>query len=506
MNEVILQYVEPVYRFCRKRLTSEADAEDLSQEILLCILHGIKQGKISNISGYVWRVAHNRYVRKIQSRKDDPVVLYGHDYFPEIIDANVQNDMMEIHNAVFTSLHTLSAMYRDIMVDYYVRHVDTRTIAKRHGISVESVKWRLHAGREKIRERMTYMEKNYERIKMHIMCNGAFDPAQYLNTQLQKAIAKACYTSPLTLEEISLATGAPTLYLEDTLEHMISGDAVEQIGNKFATNFIITPPASEMDSLLNEAVIGEATSAILEYIKSVESQVRGLGFYGKDFPLSHLLHIIVPAIVYVKSNNNSRQKFPPRKDGGYGWFIVAEGAEELDWRSCGMNGYSYRRFGNTRFNYFWVGDTLSHDLGRLLSGNAEFFLSALGKDFSLMITNEEDEARAIAHGLCKNNDNRIIPCIPIFSEEEYALFLKWAKKCPGLDGLWDKWITSLKTAYKSFTPKRLVDQIDGNINGQSFNLSAYVIKQLQKQGIASVANENDVFTNNLFLVRQAEII
>jgi len=217
MNETILQYVEPIYRFCLKRLSSGVDAEDLSQEILMHILQVANRGDIVNLDGYIWRIAHNRYARMIQARKGEPIVLYGHEKFPEIPDSDEESDTMEAHHAVFAALHTLSKMYRDIMVDYYVRQYDTHMIAKRHGISVEAVKWRLHVGREKVRKRMTHMEKNYERVKMHVMCNGGFDPNQYLNTQLKKAIAKVCYTSPLTLEEISLATGVPTLYLEDTL-------------------------------------------------------------------------------------------------------------------------------------------------------------------------------------------------------------------------------------------------------------------------------------------------
>jgi len=93
MYDMILQYVEPIYRFCRKRLSSEADAEDLSQEILLCILQGMKHSNISNMNGYVWRIAHNRYARKIRCKNDDPIILYGHDYYPEIIDVNEQNDI-----------------------------------------------------------------------------------------------------------------------------------------------------------------------------------------------------------------------------------------------------------------------------------------------------------------------------------------------------------------------------------------------------------------------------
>jgi len=201
------------------------------------------------------------------------------------------------------------------------------------------------------------MEKNYERVKIYVTHNGSFIPSLYVNTQLQKAIAKSCYVSPLTLDEISMATGTPTLYLEDTLEHMISGDAMEQIGNKYATNFVITPPAIEIDTFLNKAVISKASDAILRYIESSKSQLMDIGFYGKDFPLSHLMHILVPMIIYVKSDNNSYQPFPLRKDGGCGWFIVTDGIEEPDWHYSGMNGYQYPKFGSTRFNYFWVGDT-----------------------------------------------------------------------------------------------------------------------------------------------------
>jgi len=119
-----------------------------------------------------------------------------------------------------------------------------------------------------------------------------------------------------------------------------------------------------------------------------------------------------------------------------------------------------------------------------------------------MITNEEDEARAIAHGLCKNIDGKTMPCIPIFSEKEYALFMEWARKCSALDTLWDKWIITLRSTYKSVIPKRLHDQIEGNVNAHSFNLSAYVINHLQKQEKAKIAKTDEVFTNNLFLVRQ----
>ena len=77
MEEVILRYVEPIYRFCCKRLSSPVDAEDLSQEILLCILQGMRHAKINNMDGYVWKIAHNRYARMMEVKKRDVAVLCG---------------------------------------------------------------------------------------------------------------------------------------------------------------------------------------------------------------------------------------------------------------------------------------------------------------------------------------------------------------------------------------------------------------------------------------------
>jgi len=493
MHEPLLQYVEPIYRFCLKRLASRADAEDLSQEILLCILQSLERGNIANIDAYIWRIAHNRYARLIQARKGTPVILYGQ--LPDLTD-ETENEIPETHQAVYAALHTLSSMYRDIMVDYYVHSLDIRSIAARYGVTVETVKWRLHAGREKIKERMNLMEKNYNRIKMHVMANGGFAPDQYLDTQLKKAIAKVCYQSPLTLEEISLATGVPTLYLEEPLEHMIWGDAIEQIGNKYATNFIITPADK-----LTTPNIAEATDGILKYVQETENQLREIGFYGSSFPLSHLLHILIPAILSEKGHNTEHQDFPKRKDGGFGWFIVTEGVEELDWRYAGGNYYHTVNSPDHHFNWYWTGDSYSQTLNNMLSGNAEFILPSIGADFSLAITNKEDEAKAIVHNLCKNEDGRVMPAIPIFTKEEYTRLREWAKNCDCLDTIIEKRMATLKTICKTFTPKRLADQIDGNVAPQSFDLSAYVIKELQNQGLADIANGDEIFAKGVFMVR-----
>lgn len=513
MKDEILRFVEPVYRFCLKRL-NHSEAEDLSQEILLCVLQALGNGQttnIKNIDGYVWKVARNRYARKISEKLREATVVHGDEYLAGLCEeTSPGGEQSEEHNAVFKALHTLSAAYRDILVAYYVHGLDVREISLSRKISVETVKWRLHAGREKIRERINEMEKTYEYIKMHIMCNGSFSPNQYLSTQLYKAIAKACYFAPRSVEEISLATGVPTLYLEEALEHMCFGDALEKVGKKYTTDFIITSDEQnkKMRAFLDTAVVGEITDIMLGYITENKSALKDIGFYGGDFPDGHLLYIYIPALVYSVAERHRLSSpvlpktRPPRKDGGNGWFIVTEGIERIDGNFSGCNAYHFDSKGGQagKFIYYWVGDTFSDELNRTLR-NSRFYLNSVGPGNACMFEDEMDSARAAANNLCYMEGGRVCPSIPIFTEEQYKKFISWAAGCKALDKVWVKWIETLIEEYKSFTPKRLAGQIGGNADSYSFNLSAFALRELTKRGLVNKAGDDEVFTKNLLLIR-----
>ena len=64
----ILPYVEPIFRFCCKRLGNRYDAEDLSGEIICHILEGMEKYEVKSLDAWVWRIAHNRYARFIDAR------------------------------------------------------------------------------------------------------------------------------------------------------------------------------------------------------------------------------------------------------------------------------------------------------------------------------------------------------------------------------------------------------------------------------------------------------
>ena len=104
--EELMPYIEPIYRFCRKRLQSRYDAEDLAGDILCCLLEGSSASAIDSPNAYVWRVARNRYARWIDGRRRS-VVLLSED-LPSAVCHDRRSDAdAQAFERVFRCLHTL---------------------------------------------------------------------------------------------------------------------------------------------------------------------------------------------------------------------------------------------------------------------------------------------------------------------------------------------------------------------------------------------------------------
>ena len=69
------------------------------------------------------------------------------------------------------------------------------------------------------------MDKVYKRLNWNTTsCNGSMDSDKYLYSQIARSICEAVYENPLTVEEISLRTGIPTIYIEDELPRLEYGE------------------------------------------------------------------------------------------------------------------------------------------------------------------------------------------------------------------------------------------------------------------------------------------
>lgn len=337
----IIPYIEPIFRFCCKRLSNRYDAEDLASEIICHILEGMNKYQIESLDAWVWRIAHNRYARFIDARNKNQIVLSCEDeLFDDYSDIDEDNTQ-EQYEMVFRYLHTLSSEYRNIFVDYYIGELPVRSLAKKYSLSENTIKWRLNVGRQKIRDRIgeDKMDKVFQRINWNTMvCNGHANTHQYLSSQIARAICLAAYEKPLTVEEISMITGVPTMYIEDEIPRLEYGDAICKIGNKYVTNFIIFRLKDRKQTEdVSASIVNMLADKFEAILKETEVKISTINFYGNNFGIGRLGYIIVPYLLRRKIRNvkNKRLKlengpYPPRKDGGYGWFIVEETIDETE--------------------------------------------------------------------------------------------------------------------------------------------------------------------------------
>ena len=513
----ILDYTEPIFRFCLKRLNSRADAEDLSQEILLHILDGMKKHDVKNPQAYVWQIAHNRYARKIEgkNKQNKREFFSGDMVLWSIYDNNYVEDeiiLTEEYKSVFNALHSLSSSYRDILVDYYVGEMYIQEIAVKYNLTKETVKWRLHAGKEKIEERVNNMntDKIYKKLDWHTTaCNGNCNTNKYVGTQIYRAISATCYEKPIDIEEISLKTGIPTLYLEEPLEHMIYGDAIEKTGNKYATNFIIL--FAEDNKKMQKSAIETAKglpNKVWDIIVKAMPEIKENLTYGKDFQADKLGYLFIP--IFMRNTLNTVRNadkllketpFPKHKDGGNGWYVVDENRDDLEDLGAGCNGYFSEKSGvHYNMYYYHFGGTFSQQLNIFLNKH-DFLADYFDKNGVYIKSDDELAAELLKNNIMRKDNGIYKSNIPVTAQNgENNIDKIFASYQNEIIPLLTGFVKNIYNEYERFVPERLHDQITGYFIGNCWSVIKIIFDELVKQKLLRDYTNDEVFTDNIWFV------
>jgi len=517
----IIPYVEPIFRFCYKRLSNRYDAEDLASEIICHILAGMNKYQIESFDAWVWRIAHNRYARFIDNRNKNQIVLSCEDELFDIADySDVDEDStQEQYEMVFRYLHTLSSEYRNIFVDYYIGELSIRSLAKKYSLPETTIKWRLNVGRQKIRDRIgeDKMDKVYQRINWDTKtCNGRVDTNHYLYSQITRAICLAAYEKPLTVEEISISTGIPTMYVEDELPRLEYGDAICKVGNKYATNFIIF---RLKDRKQTEGVSASAVSMLADkfevILRESENKITALDFYGHDFGIERLGYIIVPYLLRRKIRDVKNKRlnlengpYPPRKDGGYGWFIVEETVDESE--NCaeynsGCNITMDDSNPSTQVYNYWIkkyyDNSIYHNNGIFWLCKTDAVKNNERGKISKNSFIQEDAARFVKNNLIKLTDGDYYLNIPYFTEVQFGKFASlFDMTDEKIDELLAEWIMSVRKNFESFVPNHLHGQINQWVYCYLDQIIGYVTDELIRRGILRKPDSEKPLTDGVFVL------
>ena len=514
----IVKFIEPIFCFCLKRVGNRADAEDLAGEIMLHILDGARRYEIQSFEAWVWRIAHNRYARFCKAEKNKGEVLVGEWVLHSENDGRFADEDMvaDEYDRVFRYLHTLSSDYRNIMVDYYIYELPVKKLAEKYALPENTIKWRLHVSRQKIRDRIgeNQMDKIYKRINWETStCNGSMDSSRYLSNQVARAICESAYEKPLTVEEISLKTGLPSMYIEDALPKLIYGDAIEQVGNRYAANFIILR-LKDREKL--EKNIRPLVKDIADYFekrfRDCAGAVGAMEFYGHDYGMERLGYIALPLSLRgkVRDIKNSRPDwkngpYPPRKDGGYGWFIVEETNDENDQAdeySSGCNiadgavGVIY--YYHTR-KYF--DPNVYHNGGTRWLSQHKIPQQCRDGMIPAGLLPEEELARLLQNNLIVKFENGYMLNFACFTREQFDGFAKtFCMKDEALDQKTTDLILHIRESFIDFVPKRLDSQINQWVSCYVHAMTGYVTEELIARGVLEKPDGEKPLTNGVFYV------
>jgi RNA polymerase sigma-70 factor (ECF subfamily) len=149
---IVERWTGPVYRFCRRMLTSDEDAGDATQETLVKVIRNLDRYDPERpFATWVFGIARNTCIDEHRRRKRRPWDEAG-----ELVDVAAPSPMQhaaQIQRAELLegALAELPPMYREILVLYHFEHRKYTEIATILEVPLGTVMNRIFRARRKLR-------------------------------------------------------------------------------------------------------------------------------------------------------------------------------------------------------------------------------------------------------------------------------------------------------------------------------------------------------------------
>jgi len=145
-----------------RRLVGDGEAEDLTQLVMLKVSDGLPGFRgDSNLSTWIYRIATNAALDRLRRKSAMPTVEVGFDFEeddfpPEAQTASLETTAIrdETNACIRGFIERLPDNYKSVMLLSDVQGLKNEEIAARLGLTVGTVKIRLHRAREKLRKEL----------------------------------------------------------------------------------------------------------------------------------------------------------------------------------------------------------------------------------------------------------------------------------------------------------------------------------------------------------------
>jgi len=168
----VQNYGKRLFRFIRRRVKNDEDAEDILQDVWYQLSSIIDSEPIEQLSAWLYRVSRNRIVDK--KRKQSPQSLEdlayededGEMVFPEALLSDVRNPETEFEQAYlkemfFKAIDELPEKQREVFVWNEMEDLTLQEIADKTGESIKTIISRKRYAVGHLRERLRTIYNEY---------------------------------------------------------------------------------------------------------------------------------------------------------------------------------------------------------------------------------------------------------------------------------------------------------------------------------------------------------
>lgn len=145
-HEIWDDFHDAIWRFARARVDSDADADDVVQEVFLKVHDRRTQlTDEERVAGWVFRIASNAVTDLHRSRSKSPPPVDRDSSLP------MSDEAVRLAQCVRPFVEMLEPKYRDALVWTEFEGMTQAEAAERAGISLSGMKSRVQRGRERLR-------------------------------------------------------------------------------------------------------------------------------------------------------------------------------------------------------------------------------------------------------------------------------------------------------------------------------------------------------------------
>ncbi len=149
-DELVKDIRPQLHRYCARMVGSIVDAEDVVQEALAKAYYALPITSVSNLQGWLFRIAHNKALDHLR-RQDHQLVQLLDDY-PIVAEDNPPLEDQEIATMALTLFLQLAPMQRSCVILKDVMGYSLAEMSELLDASIPSIKAALHRGRTRLRE------------------------------------------------------------------------------------------------------------------------------------------------------------------------------------------------------------------------------------------------------------------------------------------------------------------------------------------------------------------